>query len=105
MSINARTLFFHELEPELIDGPAIRCQLKCPLDGADGHLRAQRLAGLFGVPQPFGMLRSIGERNPRSFGPAATLAHMVERCRFRIGASLCGACTKELKVRCAGDWS
>lgn len=105
MGINARKLFFQELEPQLVHSPATGCQLECPLDCADWHLEAARLAGLLGLPQPFGVFRSPSKRDPSRFGPAATLSHMVERCRFRIGAGLCGARTKELKARCARDWS
>lgn len=104
MGINARALFSQELEPQLVDGPTTRCQLECSLDRADWHLEAERLAGLLGLPQPFRVFRSLGKRNPGSFGPAATLSHMVERCRFRVGTGLCGARTKELKARCADDW-
>jgi len=43
-------------------------------------------------------LRFLGESGPGSFGPAATLAHVVERCRFCLGARLIGAVEEELQV-------
>ena len=47
---------------------------------------------------PFGLLGLIGERRPRLLRPAATLAHMLERRRFRLGPRLFGARQEELEV-------
>ena len=44
------------------------------------------------------MLGFLRECRPRSFGPAATLAHVVERCRFRLCARLFGTSEEELQV-------
>ena len=46
---------------------------------------------------------AVGERRPRRFGPPATLAHMVERCRFRLGPRLFGAGEEEFEVGAADD--
>lgn len=40
----------------------------------------------------------VGKDVPRSFGPAATLAHMVERCRFCLLPGLFGPGDEELQV-------
>jgi hypothetical protein len=67
--------------------------------------------GLFGFPlrlgffQVFAAFGALGECAPRRFGPAATLAHMVERGLIRFAARLSGARTKELEVRVADDRS
>jgi hypothetical protein len=41
------------------------------------------------------LVREIG---PRGFGPAATLAHEVERCRIRLGPRLFSAVEEELQA-------
>ena len=46
--------------------------------------------------QAFCPLRLSGERVPGCFGATATLAHVVERRRFRLGPRLIGAGEKEL---------
>src|SRR6185437_14189988 len=48
-------------------------------------------------------LGTVGERLPGGFGPAATLAHMIERRRVRLGPRLLGTGEEELKVRAADD--
>jgi hypothetical protein len=48
--------------------------------------------------QPFAFLRLLRQSGPGSFGPAATLAHEVERRRFRLGPRLIGAVEEELQV-------
>jgi len=48
--------------------------------------------------QRFGVLRLFRESGPGSFGPAATLAHEVERCPFRLGPRLFGTGEEELEV-------
>jgi len=53
--------------------------------------------------QPFAALGLVGEGRPCRFGPSATLAHMVERCCFRLGPCLVGAGEEELKVRTSDD--
>ena len=46
----------------------------------------------------FRSLGTIGERLPGGFGPAATLAHMLERRRFPLGPRLFGPGEEELEV-------
>ena len=48
--------------------------------------------------QPFGAPCRVGERGPGGFGPAATLAHMLKRRRFRLGPRLLGTGEEELQV-------
>jgi hypothetical protein len=48
--------------------------------------------------QPFAALGLIRESGPGSFEPAATLAHMVERCRFRLNPRLFSAGEEELQI-------
>jgi hypothetical protein len=48
--------------------------------------------------QPFAALGRIRESGPGSFGPAATRAHEVERCRFRLNSRLFSAVEEELQV-------
>jgi hypothetical protein len=50
------------------------------------------------APQLFAALGLVRESRPGSFGPAATLAHMVERCRFRLNPRLFSAGEEELQV-------
>jgi len=64
-----------------------------------------RLSQYLGGLHPFGMLGAVGERLPRGFRPAATLAHMVERCPFRLDPRLFGAGEEELQGRIADDRS
>jgi hypothetical protein len=45
--------------------------------------------------QTFAALCLVGESGPRSRGPEATLAHMVERCRFALGPRLFGTGEEE----------
>src|SRR5437588_10088905 len=65
----------------------------------------------FGLPLHFlfahslGPLGLVGERLPGGLGAAATLAHMVERCRLRVRVRLGGARTKEVEVRATDDRS
>jgi len=69
--------------------------------------RGQRhlaLAQRFGLAQLLAAFSAVGERLPRCLGPAATLAHMVERCRIRLTAGLLGTGEEELQVRIADDW-
>jgi len=48
--------------------------------------------------QFFAALGRARKSGPGSFGPAATLAHKVERCRFRLDPRLIGAVEEELQV-------
>jgi len=48
--------------------------------------------------QLFTALCLVREGGPGDFGPAATLAHEVERCRFRLDPRLIGAGEEELQV-------
>jgi hypothetical protein len=48
--------------------------------------------------QSFTVLSLVREGRPGGFGPAATLAHMVKRCRFRLGPRLFSAGEEELQV-------
>jgi hypothetical protein len=48
--------------------------------------------------QPFTVLSLFREGGPGSFGPAATLAYMVKRCRFRLDPRLFGTGEEELQV-------
>jgi len=57
-----------------------------------------RLPFLILRAQPFAALCLVGESGPGSLGPAATLAHEVERCRFRLRPRLFGAVEEELQV-------
>ena len=48
--------------------------------------------------QSFAALRLLRESGPGSLGPAATLAHVVERRHFRLGPRLVGTGEEELQV-------
>ena len=69
--------------------------------------RPHLIGSLLGLPSRLGdahrfrSLGAVGERRPRRFGPAATLAHMVERCRVRLRGRLGGARAEKLEVRAA----
>ena len=55
--------------------------------------------GLFlGCAHAFSALGAVGKRGPRSFGPAATLAHMLERRRFPFFPRLSDAGEEELQL-------
>jgi hypothetical protein len=43
------------------------------------------------VARILGALGALGELRPSVLGPAATLAHMLERRHFRLGPGLIGA--------------
>jgi hypothetical protein len=66
-------------------------------------------SGRSGFGFPLGLLdaqllaaaRLVGKHRPRRFGPAATLAHVVERRRFRLAPRLLGTGKEELQVRAA----
>src|SRR5437868_12789505 len=60
--------------------------------------RGFRFAPGFRLAHPLAPLSAVGERLPRRLGPAATLAHMLERRRFRLGRGLIGARLEELEV-------
>jgi hypothetical protein len=71
------------------------------------HLRVaqanllRKLLGLslgLGRAHRFGAFGAIGERLPGGFGPAATLAHMLERRRFPLDPCLFGSGEEELEV-------
>jgi len=47
--------------------------------------------------QPFAALCRVREIGPGGFGPSATLAHKLERCRFRLGPRLFSAGEEELQ--------
>lgn len=49
-------------------------------------------------PQSLGSLRLRGERTPGCLGATATLAHMIERRRFRLDPRLIGAGEEELEI-------
>lgn len=55
--------------------------------------------------QAFCPLRLNGEHIPGCLGTAATLAHMVERGRFRLVPRLLGAGEIEVQVRASNDRS
>jgi hypothetical protein len=46
--------------------------------------------------QPFAALGLVRQSGPSSFGPAATRAHKVERCPFRLHPRLFGTGEEEL---------
>ena len=48
------------------------------------------------LAQPFAALGLVGQGRPRGFGPTATLAHMGERRRLRLGPRLVGTGEEEL---------
>jgi len=48
--------------------------------------------------QPFAALCLFRESGPGGLGPAATLAHKAERCRFRLGPRLFSAIEEELQI-------
>ncbi|MFL6732480.1 MAG: hypothetical protein ACJ8EP_09050 [Sphingomicrobium sp.] len=48
--------------------------------------------------QLFAALCLVRESRPGGFGPAATLAHMGECCRFRLDPRLFGTGEEELQV-------
>jgi hypothetical protein len=52
----------------------------------------------FSSAHRFGSRGAVGELLPGGFGPAATLAHMLERCRFPLDPRLFGPGEEELEV-------
>jgi hypothetical protein len=52
----------------------------------------------FGGTQLFAAFGAIGERLPCLFGPAATIAHMVERCRLSFRSRLGDTSKEEVTV-------
>ncbi len=76
---------------------------------SDGDLRLAREACFrfalrFRFAHPFTALRLIGQRLPCGLGPAATLAHMLERRRFPLGPCLLGPGEEEIEIRISKDW-
>lgn len=55
----------------------------------------------FRDPHVLGALGAVGEHRPRRLGPAATLAHMLERCLLGFRVRLGGASAEELQIGAA----
>lgn len=68
-----------------------------------GLKRLLRFAHRFRLAHCRRAFRPVSKRRPSRFGPAATLAHMLERCRVRLRPRLVGTGEQEFQVRTSDD--
>lgn len=80
---------------------AYQCRPQRPSDL--GMQRLLRFASRFGLAHQSGAFRSVRKRRPCGFGPAATIAHVLERRRICIRPRFIGAGKQEFQVRGSND--